>query len=94
MEEQPSPLLRFPSSQGKVKTRPSPHISEHVEIWIKEPPEHEKPVYYWQIEEHPSPSNVFPSSHSSLTKIPSPQSSIQASCPKTLPLGVEYPVEQ
>ena len=64
-EFQPSPLIKFPSSQRPAElviTIPSPQKSEHILVVVGLPWVHCQFVSTAQFESHPSPGDIFPSS--------------------------------
>lgn len=72
-EEHPSPSTTFPSSQGSVNNKPSPHIYIHILAFVMLPPLQLKPVSREHVEEQPSPFIRLPSSQGNVKRIPSPQ---------------------
>lgn len=96
LEEHPSPLTEFPSSQywavSLVTTSPSPQMSVQVSADVGEPPVHPHPGSIMHSELQPSPLAMFPSSHSvSPPFFPSPQIGVQTSGEEGVPSRHYHP---
>ena len=73
---------------------PSPQISVQISLVEAEPPDHDHPVSFVQVELHPSLSTTFPSSQYvlfELNRLPSPHISEQVSLVDEEPPVQDHP---